>query len=458
MITHPRPTGTHLPSLFLALISGFGVVVGLPAAVVLTLVAVQLPAPGAEMVTLAWVSALVALLNLPALIYSVPRALGHPAPRWQVVRGWRLASIAMGFWVLDLVAASLLAGRPTPLSIVLLPPLSMLAVGIPLWWLVELGRRGLRTSPQRTWGAASVSLMATIPAVIFIELLVFLFLGILILVWLVGGSPDLLEQLQRTLQSMTSGNISTDRLLTILQPYLDRPGVILAGVMILAVLTPLLEEFFKPLALWFVPGRRLSEAEGFTLGMVTGAIFALLETLGTLPALSGRGSGQWLALVLTRTGTGLLHITCSGLVGWGLAAAWGRAGYLRLAGLYLLAVGFHGGWNLFAQLMSLGQLLPEQSLGATLGHAAPFIMGALTVLMALTLVRANRYLWMHQEPLLPPPALMMPPMFPAAPLALNPTAEPAGFLLPEVLAERLPADSAPLSPPEPTDPGPDLKP
>ena len=32
MIETPRPGATHLPSLFLALISGFGVLVGLPAA------------------------------------------------------------------------------------------------------------------------------------------------------------------------------------------------------------------------------------------------------------------------------------------------------------------------------------------------------------------------------------------------------------------------------------------
>jgi hypothetical protein len=316
------------------------------------------------------------------------------------------------------VAASLLAGWPSRLSAVLLPPLSILAVGLPLWWLVELGRRGLRVSPQRAWGTTAASLMGTIPLVILIELLVFLFLGILILIWLVGGSPDLLSELESLVQSMANGSAGTERLLSVLQPYLDQPGVILAGVLILAVITPLLEEFLKPLALWFLSGRHLSEAEGFTLGMVAGATFALLETLGTLPALSGRG-GLWLALVLTRTGTGLLHITCSGLVGWGLAAAWGRARYLRLAGLYLLAVAFHGSWNLFAQLMSLGQLLPEQSPGSTLGHAAPFIMVGLAMLMSLGLLSANRYLNQHQEPA------------PAELPLISPTLPASNILLPE---------------------------
>lgn len=441
MIQSPRSAGAHLPSLFLALISGFGVLIGLLAAAYLTLLILQQPVPSGTLVPLAWAAVLLALLNLPALIYSAPRVFGRPASRWQFTRGWRWASIALGFWVFDLLLASLLAGGQSLLTRLLLPPLSILAVAIPLWWLVELGRRGLRTTPQRTWGAVTTSLMGTIPLVIFVELLGFLFLGILIIMWLLGSSPDLFEQMQGLTQSIANGNAGAERMLSLLQPYLDRPGVLLIGVLILSVLTPLVEEFFKPLALWLIAGRQLSEAEGFTLGMVAGAIFALLETLGTLPGLSGRGD-LWLALVLTRTGTGLLHVVCSGLVGWGLAAAWTHARYVRLAGLYLLAVVVHGSWNLFAQLLSLGKLLPEDSLGATLGHAAPFMMGGLALLMAVGLVQANRYLQAHQPPLPVEPPVLPPPVYWGYP---PPT--PGAFV---------PIETPTLPQPAPVDPGPDL--
>jgi hypothetical protein len=219
--------------------------------------------------------------------------------------------------------------------------------------------------------------------------------------------------------------VGPDALIGILQPYLQRPGVVLAGLLVLSVITPLVEEFFKPLVMWFIPGRRVSEPEGFTLGLVAGGVFALLETLGSLSALTGR-SELWLVLVLVRAGTGLLHIVCSGLVGWGLAAAWSRGRYLKLGGLYLLAVAIHGTWNLFAQLMSLGDWLPENSLGNILGRVAPAIMAVLAVAILMLLFRINRYLKTLQEPLAPA-------MIPAgemalvgfAPAVIEPAGEPA---------------------------------
>lgn len=404
MIEAPRPTGSHLSSLFLTLISGFGVFAGLLGLLLFGLTAMGRLVQGS--MALVWAAALVTLLNLPALIYAAPRALGRPSPRWQVQDGWRLSSIALGFWVLDLAAASLLSTRPNGVNQVLMPLLSLLAVGVPIWWLIELGRRGLRTTPLRTWGTVSASLMGTVPLVIIVELFGFLLLGILILIWLVGQSPDLLTQIQQLGESMANGNVGPDALLSTLQPYLEQPGVVLVGLLVLAVITPLIEEFLKPLALWFIPGRRLTEAEGFTLGLVAGGIFALLETLGSLSALSQR-SELWLALVLTRAGTGLLHITCSGLTGWGLAAAWQHKRYWKLLGLYLLAAAIHGTWNFLAQLLSLEGFMPAGSVFSILGQAAPFIMVGLAAAIFGGLVLANRHLRARQ-PGETPPLLTLP--------------------------------------------------
>ena len=409
MIEAPRPAGPHLSSLFLTLISGFGVFAGLLGLLLFGLTAMGRLVQGS--MALVWAAALVTLLNLPALIYAAPRALGRPSPRWQVQDGWRLSSIALGFWVLDLAAASLLSTRPNGVNQVLMPLLSLLAVGVPIWWLIELGRRGLRTTPLRTWGTVSASLMGTVPLVIIVELFGFLLLGILILIWLVGQSPDLITQIQQLGESMANGNVGPDALLSTLQPYLEQPGVVLVGLLVLAVITPLVEEFLKPLALWFIPGRRLTEAEGFTLGLVAGGIFALLETLGSLSALSQR-SELWLALVLTRAGTGLLHITCSGLTGWGLAAAWQHKRYWKLLGLYLLAAAIHGTWNFMAQLLSLEGFMPAGSVFSLLGQAAPFIMVGLAAAIFGGLVLANRHLRARQPVETPPPALTLPPQPP----------------------------------------------
>ncbi len=409
----------HLPSLFLALVSGFGLVVGLLGALLLGIVAVVRPgSSGLETRAFAWVAGMIALLNLPALIYSIPPMLGRPAPRAQIKDGWRLASIALLFWAVVLAAASYLNDHPTRLTAALLPPLSLLAVGLPIWWLIEMGRHGLRSTPQRTWGTVSVSLIGAVPLTIVVELLAFAILGILILVWLAGTSPDLLNHLQRLENSISNGNVGPENLISLLQPYLEQPGVIAAGLLVLSVLTPLIEETLKPLALWFVPGRRMNEAEGFTLGLVAGGIFALFETLGSLSGLAGRGE-LWLTLVLVRVGTGLLHITCSGLVGWGLAAAWSRARYVQLGGSYLLAILIHGSWNLFAQLLAMTGLLPDNSPVSIAGRAAPFVMAAEAALIFWLLLRTNRRLnrAFPPEPLPIAPEVL--PVNPPEPTAFN---------------------------------------
>jgi hypothetical protein len=405
MIETPRPAGSHLPSLFLTLISGFGVLAGLLGLLIFSLAAMGRLFQGST--TLAWVAAFAALINLPALIYAAPRAFGRPPLHWEVKDGWRLSSVALGFWVLDLAAASFLSMRPNGVSQVLMPLLNLLAVGIPIWWLIELGRRGLHTSPLRTWGTVSASLMGTVPLVVIFELIGFVILGIFILIWLVGQSPDLLTQIQQLGESISNGNVGPDALLSTLQPYLEQPGVTLVGLLVLAVITPLVEEFFKPLALWFIPGRRLTEAEGFTLGLVAGGIFALLETLGSLSALSQR-TELWLPLVLTRTGTALLHITCSGLTGWGLAAAWQNKRYMKLLGLYLLAAAIHGSWNFLAQLISLEGFMPAGSAFSFIGQAAPFIMAGLAVVIFGGLLLVNRHLRSQQPTTVAIPALDMP--------------------------------------------------
>jgi hypothetical protein len=386
--TNPRPAKLHYPSLFLALLSGLGLMIGFPTFVLLGVFAVIRPSQDINGMVLAWAAGLFALLNLPALVYSLPRVFGYPAPRWEIKFGWRLSSLALVFWVIALATAGGLVGQSTRISQIFLPPLSVLAVAIPLWWLIEFGRRGLRVSPQRSWGAISLSLIITMPLVLVLEVIGFLFLGVAIMIWLVGTAPDLLSQLTESF----TGGARSETVLNILQPYLEQPGVILAGMSILTVFGPLLEEFFKPLALWFVPGRRLTEAQGFVLGLIAGGCFALLETIGNLRALDGQGTLTWMALLLTRTGTGLLHITCSGLVGWGLAAAWHGKRYLRLLKLYLLAVLIHGTWNLFAQLIGLGALMPDSALASGLALVAPFIMFGMVVAMFALLQSLNRRL------------------------------------------------------------------
>ena len=89
------------------------------------------------------------------------------------------------------------------------------------------------------------------------------------------------------------------------------PGVIVTVLLYISVLVPAIEEIFKPIGVWLFARRLQSAAQGFALGALSGAGYALIETIGV----SGQQTGEWASLLFSRIGTGLLHITTSALVG-----------------------------------------------------------------------------------------------------------------------------------------------
>jgi RsiW-degrading membrane proteinase PrsW (M82 family) len=84
----------------------------------------------------------------------------------------------------------------------------------------------------------------------------------------------------------------------------------------------------------------LTPVEGFTAGLLSGAGYALFESLAL-----ASGGEQWAALVFARIGTAGIHILTTGLTGWALVLAWRRRRFLRLAATYVFVVSVHGVWN-----------------------------------------------------------------------------------------------------------------
>jgi hypothetical protein len=118
-----------------------------------------------------------------------------------------------------------------------------------------------------------------------------------------------------------------------------------------------------------------------------------MESLGNLANPLG---DQWALVAVGRLGTGVLHITTSALVGWGMASAWRDRRYWHLSGAFLLAVFLHGCWNLFGILLGLAEFL-DPALASNvvllrLGGIAPFAMGVLMITMVFILMGANRRL------------------------------------------------------------------
>ncbi len=114
----------------------------------------------------------------------------------------------------------------------------------------------------------------------------------------------------------------------------------------------MIEEALKPIGVWLLFGRRLTPAAGFAAGALSGAGYALIESL----ALTSSGEA-WSSLVLARTGTSAVHILTAGLTGWALVLAWQKRRFLPLLLAYLCAVMIHGLWNGLTLMYSFNLLI-----------------------------------------------------------------------------------------------------
>jgi RsiW-degrading membrane proteinase PrsW (M82 family) len=173
-----------------------------------------------------------------------------------------------------------------------------------------------------------------------------------------------------------------------LAPLLTRPGVIGVALTYFAVIVPLLEELIKPLGVWLFANRLSSPAQGFALGALSGAGYALIETLGV-----SAQTAEWASLLLSRIGTGILHITASALMGGAIAYAVRERRYFRLFRTYLASVSLHGLWNTLAILYTFSTLTEyteQQGFLAGLQLPVSIGMGILAVAMLGILILSNR--------------------------------------------------------------------
>lgn len=306
--------------------------------------------------------------------------------------GFRIATILLIAWPPVLFAGNLVSGK-SQLDWLILPPLQLLAVGIPVWWLVEFARRNLNTGGEkRGWGLFDFSVLITTPTLMIVEGIGLVILIIIFAVW-ITTQPEMLSQMQdlATRISMVKGD--PEELLRLFTPYLENPLVIFSIGALIAGLIPLIEELLKPMGVWLLAGRRITPAEGFVAGAVSGGAFALIESLFYISSPQGEG---WWQLAAGRAGTELLHITTAALVGWALALAWRDGSYLRLGLTYLLAVTLHGLWNGLSILAGLGKLPINASSGLNflgiLAQITPYAIGLLVVFLFALLWNSNRVL------------------------------------------------------------------
>ncbi|GAP20397.1 protease prsW family [Leptolinea tardivitalis] len=340
--------------------------------------------------SLASTAFLIFVLLLPSTVMAAMRLMGIAIPEWR--RTWFFKASRIGMFLVPIaILFGYLVSSHVGAATILFPLFQLIVVGLPIWWLIETGKHDLPpSSAQHNWGILSISLTTTMPLIVVVELILVVCIVAGVVFCISFFSPDVLQQLSTTLDRLVNAGIDRETVLRIIRPYTSKPSVILLLIAIASGIIPLLEELLKPLALWFFSNRQLTPREGFIGGMICGAGFALLESLG---ALANPSAESWVVIATGRVGTGILHITATGLVGWGLARAWTDGKYGSLIGAYLAAFCFHSLWNasaLMTGFRELAQFAPIQvEVLDGFIQASPFILVMLAIFMVSVILRAN---------------------------------------------------------------------
>lgn len=276
-------------------------------------------------------------LTLPSAWYALLRLTGRRVVAWGGWAALRGTIILLPFIILVGYGVTL---RPRFLWW-LLPLLNVLAVALPIFWLIAVGSRDLRTfSAQRAWGVFATALVFG-PALIIVIEGIILIIGFVIVAVILSGEPGFLTELERLQRVLSEGPPPTlDSLMPFFEQYILRTDIFVLAMIGIAVIVPLVEELLKPIGMWLLARRKWTPATGFVAGMLSGGGFALAETI-----LQGAAGEGWALQVSVRMGTSVIHILVSGLVGWGLALAFSERKWGRAFFHYAIAVVIHGVWN-----------------------------------------------------------------------------------------------------------------
>jgi len=305
--------------------------------------------------------------------------------------GWQVAAV-VGLAVMSVaVGAVVVSTKVAWLAWFILPVLTVIVIVPPIWLLFGIGTRGMELGSRwRVFGILGLS-MTLGPLITVVAEFVLLAVGIILgAIFIAVQYPDLLQEFGR-LGALLQREVDQDTILKILAPYISNPILIAAAVGYIALVVPLIEELFKPLAVWIFARKLESPAQGFVLGLLSGAAFALVESLNA----SGAGTEGWSVVVSVRAGTSLLHITTTGLVGWGIASAFREKRIPRFFAAYFSAVAIHGIWNacaVGAGLSMIGEFIGKPEWLFTILPAAAGGMSILGVGMLFVLSASNRKL------------------------------------------------------------------
>ncbi len=354
------PTSTNGPALGLGLLLLLGAALLLTSALLLAIVGLSalFTAQVDEALSLLMLAAgslALGLLLTPGAYLNARKFFNLPEP------GFRLPAFAptpIAFalfmaWLASLALGQASVSNPT-IALFLLPFINLAAVMLPIGIVLSVCLAGLPLpGARRAWSVFGAS--AILGPFLSILLELFAFIGFLMFVALYASStPGLDVTLRALIAELQNESASLDFLTHEVAALLLAPGTTLALLGLFSLAVPIIEEASKVFLLWFYAGRLRQPVEGFVLGVLCGAAFALAENIGFASA----GAENWLPNVLTRATASLPHIFNSGLMGWALVTAWQERRPARLAWAYLAVILVHGTWNALSIALALNALSP----------------------------------------------------------------------------------------------------
>ncbi len=306
-------------------------------------------------------SFLAALLS-PSVYFSLRRILGYTSAPTQLERKrygliFLLVPIVLGagLWATD---------QNYELLIVIF---NLLTVGLSVAWILWVGVRGIRIgSLQRSWGAVGRGMTATPLFALIIEGLALLVAGVFLGLY-IESNPSLAQ-----IFDQVQGMHSPEEMLNGLGQLASDPLIFAVILFGLSVFVPVVEEILKPIGVYLLLGRKLTNAQGFAIGALCGAGYALAETVLNSGAMESLLIGN-----VARFGTTAMHIFTAALSGYGFARARNSGNWLLAPGFLLVSMILHGIWNAAAVLTATSSL---QVVDINIAQLSPVALVSVSVL------------------------------------------------------------------------------
>jgi hypothetical protein len=290
----------------------------------------------------------IGLLLVPVAWLSLGRLRGREFGTFSLPAlrplGWILI---LSLWILSLSLATLFHDSPGAKWYV--PFLHFFSIATPLYLVVRIGIHRIPLgSSQRAWSVFGSGMTLSPLLSVIGEGVVILF-GLIVFGIYLGLNPETAYEIERLANQLQDAP-DLDSMILLIGPYFKNPLALLTALTLLSVFVPIIEEIFKSLGVLLVVDRLSSPAQGFALGMLSGAGFALAESLFA----SVTADDAWAVTLGMRAISSAMHMLATGLVGWGIAYARLEKRYLRAFGMLVLAIVLHGAWNAGAVFSTAG--------------------------------------------------------------------------------------------------------